>query len=239
MVRPEVFGMLQSSKMIFDYVKIIKETLSLFVESEDNSLKIMSLLMVSDRKIINDIWDCCYVLEDSELAKVHYLKYGPEGRVKEDEIGNLYLRTYGVLNAVYLQKGALDTLSRDLEVDLGKYKADILEYRRIFGAHTTSLYDKRTYILSRLDLKQGYLKGYSHDLDFKNGNISELISQWDNIFLEKISLIVERIINKTTWNNKKIRFLRRVLQRLEDMRKNSIIYTDVWNDNEIAIKLVC
>lgn len=64
MVRPEVFGMLQNSKMIFDYIKIIQETLSLFVESDDDSSKIMSLLMVSDRKILNDIWDCCYVLSN-------------------------------------------------------------------------------------------------------------------------------------------------------------------------------
>ena len=47
------------------------------------------------------------VIGDTELAKKHFFNYGIDGPTKILDYGEQYLRLYGILNALYLQKSAI------------------------------------------------------------------------------------------------------------------------------------
>jgi hypothetical protein len=84
------------------------------------------------------------VLQDTELAKENFLKYGLSGPTKIIDEGEEYLRLYGIVNAIYLQKSAIISF-----IELTKLKNKrqivskieglrILELRHIIGAHTVN-----------------------------------------------------------------------------------------------------
>lgn len=85
---------------------------------------------------------CIDLLEDSECAIVDVYKYG---LITNDEhFGEMYLRLYGVLNAFYLQLGAVIDLMRLFNLSDQKAKrielkeTKIIELRNKIGSHTTS-----------------------------------------------------------------------------------------------------
>jgi len=92
------------------------------------------------------------LLDDTEYALMSFFKY-QLGNLKNQnkDTGELYLRLYGILNAVYLQIEAYKQLSNLLNYpDRDKVKKkfeqlDIYKLRGIAGAHTVDyLYDKET-----------------------------------------------------------------------------------------------
>lgn len=92
------------------------------------------------------------LLDDTEYAMISFFKY-QLGDVKNEnnDFGELYLRLYGILNAVYLQINALKELSNLLNYPnrnklSKKFESlDIYKLRGIAGAHTIDyMYDKDT-----------------------------------------------------------------------------------------------
>ncbi len=85
---------------------------------------------------------CIDVLEDTEYAIVNFCTYQLSKGRKHGELSEMYLRLYGVLNAVYLQKQAIEEIARivkypglsELRKTLSNHK--LLEVRNIAGAHT-------------------------------------------------------------------------------------------------------
>jgi len=47
------------------------------------------------------------VIGDTELAKQNFRKFGLSGPTKIFELGEQYLRLYGILNAIYMQSNAI------------------------------------------------------------------------------------------------------------------------------------
>ena len=95
---------------------------------------------------------CIDLLDDTEYAIINCFEYqlGELKNIKND-LGEIYLRLYGILNAVYLQMNAYSTLSNLLNYPHRKLiqkefeNLDIYKLRGIAGAHTTDyLYDKET-----------------------------------------------------------------------------------------------
>jgi len=87
------------------------------------------------------------VLGDTELAKENFVKFDLSGPTRILDYGEQYLRLYGIVNAIYLQRSAILSL-----VELVKLKdkkkivkkldgLKLLEFRHIAGAHTTDFLD--------------------------------------------------------------------------------------------------
>ena len=87
------------------------------------------------------------VLGDTELAKENFLKYDLSGPTKIRDYGEQYLRLYGILNAIYLQKSALIAFVELIKLENKKIiitkieSLKILELRHIVGAHTIDFLD--------------------------------------------------------------------------------------------------
>ena len=58
----------------------------------------------------NIILNAYYIIDDTELAKLSFYEFGLQGPSRHDDVGEKYLRLYGILNSVYQQKLAIENL---------------------------------------------------------------------------------------------------------------------------------
>ena len=82
------------------------------------------------------------VIGDTELAKKHFFNYGIDGPTKILDYGEQYLRLYGILNALYLQKSAIYEFLELVKIRHIKTikqeinSLSIIKLRNILGSHT-------------------------------------------------------------------------------------------------------
>jgi len=89
---------------------------------------------------------CIDLIEDTEQAIIYFCKYGLQkfDRKINHDLGEMYLKLYGILNAIYLQADAIIELYELLKVkEKGKIRnqlksLEIFEIRNIVAAHTTT-----------------------------------------------------------------------------------------------------
>lgn len=90
-------------EIIDGYIKLIRSIFSeCSINSEDFDTEIKEYLKLNNAHDYSAIIDSMYLLEDTQLAKQSIRKFGLSGRVKDVDDGDLYLRTYGILNACYM-----------------------------------------------------------------------------------------------------------------------------------------
>ncbi len=88
------------------------------------------------------------ILEDSNAAISSFLKYGTSGPTKFNDIGEKYLRLYGVLNAAYLQQQSVLNLYKFFQCPNFKTlkkefnSLQIIDLRHKLAAHSAN-YDDR------------------------------------------------------------------------------------------------
>lgn len=209
------------------------------------------------------IIDCLYLFEDTQEAKDDFVKYGVTGHTKHLNTGEIYLRAYGLLNACFLQKEALETCFAKLGIWYEKDKIDnakIIKFRNIFGAHTPNKRSKDTknkhsYILCRISLQEGKLKGYSSNriqgetiFYSESGDIQVLLSEWDEVLCTKLRKIANGLFEKKSqvkiqsgcvneYNNEYNK-LNLIKGKIDDMSVNdNIDYGDIWNAKYPNIKI--
>ncbi|OGR22724.1 MAG: hypothetical protein A2277_04460 [Desulfobacterales bacterium RIFOXYA12_FULL_46_15] len=103
--------------MTFDWSQLLDEINGLFVKTtrdkifkneKDDFLKhVQTCLKLNDSEDWNYILASEDILEDSNAAIASFLRFGVSGPTKYDDLGEKYLRLYGVLNATYLQQYAI------------------------------------------------------------------------------------------------------------------------------------
>ncbi len=135
------------------------------------------------------------VIGDTELAKNHFSQFGVD-RKNTAQTGEQYLRIYGLLNGIYLQKSAVLHF-----LELVKYpnkkelintinKLEILKLRNIAAAHTIDYFDyglKNSYHIVRITLPSILVMQPNNTL--KGYDIKKLI---DNCSLTTIFPILTR-----------------------------------------------
>lgn len=132
-------------------------------------------------KLINgrdheEIWACTWQLEDTECALRNFEKFGLLGPTKYGDTDECYLRLYGFLACIFMQKDAVLELVRMLMPHRQKevahrFKENILvQLRNRLGSHNVSnLSGKRTSILDQRSLQREelfihYVTDKSHDV---------------------------------------------------------------------------
>ncbi len=174
----------------------------------NNEVKIICNIDEKEDKI-GFVLDALYLLEDTQLAKENYYKFGLSGPTKYNEFGEMYLRMYGIYNACYLQRQAIYTLLEIILPDEYTHiskeinRMEVFEYRKIFASHTVNVghgNKKHSYILSRHDLESDRIMGYTSNKntenEFKDGTLSSQIETWDCEVIKQLSTISEKTINK-------------------------------------------
>jgi hypothetical protein len=187
------------------------------------------------------------LIDDTECAKSDYYHFQLIGPTRYESIGEMYLRFYGILNAIYLQKSAITELAELFKIsDKVKHiksleALTIIQLRHIAGSHTVNFIDpisrrKRTFMISQDSLRQNRILVMDDDDKFNEYDLPELIKDYDKSAMALIEIIANKSIcsicktdskGKTTFGD-----------RFERIQKTSqgTHYIDIPNGNTIVIE---
>lgn len=185
----------------------------------------------------NILLNSFYVIDDTELAKISFKQFELQGPSRHSDIGERYLRLYGLLNAVYQQKLAIDNLleihkipdKKKLSKQLSE--SNIIELRNKIGAHSTNFKTERAdsehnfdvYEISRPKLDRDVISLLRNQNEFESFELIKDIDVFDKIIESNLSLILTKIIKKI-YKNQGAFFKR--LEIIEFIRNGGIIVGD-------------
>jgi len=145
------------------------------------------------------------LIEDTENAIIYFSNFGLEKFTKKvgKNLGEIYLKLYGILNAIYLQLNTIIELYEICKIPnkksvINDFKNhEIFELRNIMGAHTPNFKDKSDYMSTKLNhnsfrITQMQLNAKGNNLHaidsfgkIKEFDLYELVMSY-NILSEKI-----------------------------------------------------
>jgi hypothetical protein len=146
------------------------------------------------------------VVGDTSLAIENFLEYSLDGPAKNDDIGEKYLRLYGVLNAVYMQHQAITTLykrnnvpnPKEVRRKIKKLKIRVLRHK--LASHSVEYLNPitravETYVLNRATLGGFYCEIMNNEtleleqVDLKletEKHLSLMVEIYDKIYEKSI-----------------------------------------------------
>jgi hypothetical protein len=166
--------------------------------------EIQRILNLSNDRDYGFIIDSYYLFEDTEAAKSFVRANGlcPPGI--RDDIGLVYLKFYGVMNACYLQHEAIVVCARKLGLHIDKdvlSSNSLIVHRNDFAAHSPNRGrgdEAHSFILDRFRLRAGEVAGYSSNapggIKFRDAKIDDLLNDWDTTFLPVLERVSEAIV---------------------------------------------
>jgi len=169
-----------------------------------------------------------YVFEDTELSKKDYKKFGLQGPCRHDNIGEKYLRLYGILNSFYQQFLALRNLMELFKLEpREKYieqlqESDCIKLRNKIAAHSTNYSTDRNskkfdvFEISRPDLIRGEIRLLKNQNDFETYNLNSAINDFDEIAQIILSSILEKFLKKKFNNQGKHYNEFKILEKLRN-----------------------
>lgn len=119
-------------------------------EKEDFLSHVQKCLKLNRKEDWNYILASEEILEDSNEAIANFLRFGVSGPTKYGDLGEKYLRLYGVLNATYLQQQAVYNLFKFFQCSNVKSKKkeieglDVVNVRHKLAAHSANYEDKES-----------------------------------------------------------------------------------------------
>ena len=104
-------------------------------ESKDKSIK--DLFCLKAVKDLNYIFVSMDIVDQTNDAIRNFLRFGLDGPTKYEDVGERFLRLYGVLNATYIQQEAIKQICKrfGLEADEEVNAIPIRDIRNKIGAH--------------------------------------------------------------------------------------------------------
>lgn len=147
---------------------------------------------------------CIDLLEDSQYAIEEVFKNGLI--TESNSHGEQYLRLYGVLNAYYLQLGAITDLVRLFNLDGQKQiradlkSAKIIELRNKLGSHTTSYIhagegeepDFYRLAMTSIDKWGSHLSLIGRKREIEEVNLIAIMGQ----FTKQVEAVLDKIVGK-------------------------------------------
>ncbi|NOJ75469.1 hypothetical protein [Empedobacter stercoris] len=151
---------------------------------------------------------CIDLVEDSQYAIENVYKNGLYK--KEEDLGEMYLRLYGVLNASYLQLGAILDLNRLFNVPNQKAKKEklkslkLIEIRNKLASHTTNYNIPNSNEIDFYKLAQSTLSKWGGNILIVGKDNSEEVDIIEILkeFTKEIEMNLEEITKKELFSRK-------------------------------------
>jgi hypothetical protein len=166
----------------------------------------------------NILQNAFYVIDDTELAKQSFKRFELQGPARHKDIGERYLRLYGILNAIYQQRLAIQNLLEIYKIHNKKEiieklaSLELIQLRNKIGAHSTNfnqiqpdsehIFD--VYEISRPDLERGEIQLLRNQNHFENFKLNKMILSFDKEIENILSLMIGKVIKKIFNNQGKI-----------------------------------
>ena len=182
---------------------------------------------------------CCIMdlLNDTELAKQNYDQFDLTGPTKISYPGEQYLRLYGIVNAVYLQKSAIASFvelvnlphKKKIIEDLNNL--EIMQFRHIVGAHTVNFMEDNKinpHQIQRYALDQEMISTIDSNSKFKDYNLKELILKYDNFVIELLVNATNKFINSVLKNGgDKLKKYQEKIELVKfELAGNTVVYNE-------------
>jgi hypothetical protein len=225
--RAGALKMRPSIGLLDKYASTFRDLINAKVRSSDESVK--SLLRLNKEPDWEFLCAAMDIIGDASTAIDNVVRFGLTGATKYEEIGEQYLRLYGLLSATYIQQESVLTIYRIMNVpDPKKVKErfgalEIRSLRRKLSAHGTGYLNFDTgeteshvpvrVNLGDFDLTYVNNAPTSHQ---KSVNLSDAIDPHAKLMVDVLDIILEKSINTIFRGNdtKRTEFT----ERLGDLR---------------------
>lgn len=189
---------------------------------------VRELLRLNKDEDWNFICAAMDIVRDACTAISNFLRFGLDGPTRYDDVGEKYLRLYGMLNASYLQQEAVLKLYKLTNVPNpkdAKSKIETLKIREVrhkLGAHSTDYRNNTTERTESYIPVQVSLSGFTCEY-FNNESRSltrvdfrECLNEHFEVLIDSMDKIYEKTV-KTLYRGEKEK-LEEFLEKLQDLR---------------------
>lgn len=159
-----------------------------------------------------------YVINDTELAKTSFNQFGLQGPSRHSDIGERYLRLYGLLNSIYQQKVAIENLIEIFKLPNPKEfiqslkQSEIILLRNKIASHPSnysiikddSEHKFDVYEIVRADLQFDKITLLRNQNHFEYYDLEKSIKTFDKILEDILDKITSKIIKKLFRNKGKL-----------------------------------
>jgi hypothetical protein len=213
--------------LVHKYASLFRKLINSQVQGGRRSIKdLLRLNEESDWEFLTAAMD---IVDDASSAIIHVQKFGLGGPTKYDDMGERYLRLYGLLSATYIQQQSILTIYRimnvpNVKVAVRRFEAlDIRSLRHKLSSHGTD-YENRTtgkkeaYVPLRFDLGNTNVTYVNHTSSSQHHKVdlTNAIQRHIELIVEILDAIVEKSVGTIfkANKNKKDEFS----DRLSDLR---------------------
>ena len=193
---------------------------------------------------------CVDLIDDTELAIIDVFEYQLGYLKRKVNKGEIYLRLYGVLNAVYLQMNAMYELAKLInypnakKIDMDFQNLNIYKLRGMAASHTTDYllhnnYSTKYVVNSKTTsfrVYACYIEETGSDIkvidDHKNifeFNLLEILTEYENLQRELLIKLINHVIDKLVYS-KDVKIELRT--RLNETAPNLIDYSTINKNKE-------
>ncbi len=218
---------MRSSVEVLDaYGRAFRDLINAKVWSRDKSIR--ELLRLNKDDDWNFICAAMDIVGDACAAVSNFRRFGLDGPTKYNDVGEKYLRLYGVLNATYIQQEAVLKLYKLGQVPNLKGAREkiqslgIREVRHKLGAHSTTYLSGRNGRVESWVPVQVSLSGFNCEyfnnetLRSERADLRECINQHFEILIALMDKVYEKTV-KTLYKAEKKTF-EEYMQKLKDLR---------------------
>lgn len=225
------------NSIIYQCEQLIRDIINGYPISDKKPFleSVIKYLKFSKPKDWTTICSLLDILGDTELAKENFEKYGISGPTKFEDPGEKYLRLYGILNTIYLQKTAIiEFLELVKHKDKTKFEKELeslklLELRHIVGAHTIDYIEngtKNPHQVQRTSLDQKSIRTLDSNNNFKVYNLNELLIEYNKSANRILFLGTEKFIQTVFKNGGRKRelYLKKISYIKEALDGNWVLF---------------
>lgn len=200
--------------MLLKWTDLLEEINELFIkitrnkifknEKEDFLSHVQNCLRLNRPEDWNYILASEDILEDSNKAIAHFLKFGISGPTKYEDLGEKYLRLYGVLNASYLQQQAILNLYKFFQCPdpnslRKKFNTlQIIELRHKLASHSANYDDPgsgdmHVFVPVRIELKDFEVSYFNHHNDeYSSSDLKKAIEDHLKLMCKTYIMVIKK-----------------------------------------------
>jgi hypothetical protein len=219
--------MCHSTNDILDtYGQAFRDLINVKVWSRNKGVR--ELLRLNKDDDWNFICAAMDIIGDACAAIKNFLQFGLDGPTRYDEVGEKYLRLYGVLNATYIQQEAvlkLYKLTNAPKLKEARNQVESLQIREVrhkLGAHSTDYLNNTTrriesYIPVRATLS-GFICEYFNNetRSSKRADLRNCLNEHFEVLVDLMDKVYEKTVNTLYRGEKEKR--EEFLEKLKDLR---------------------
>ncbi len=183
-------------------------------EKEDFLSHVQQCLKLNRKEDWNYILASEDILEDSNFAIANFLRFGISGPTKYGDMGEKYLRLYGILNATYLQQQAVFNLFKFFQCPDIKSKKKVIDalevvsVRHKLAAHSANYEDKESqemhvFVPVRMELNDFECSYFNHHNDsYTTVNLTDALEKHLELMCSTYLEVVKKMIATIYKSNK-------------------------------------